>query len=58
MNLTIPKAIYIGLNSVGTAILVWKLRAMGLLPVTSADWVSLLPPRHAAEHSAAAQHFS
>ena len=40
------------LNLVGVAVVMYKLRAMGLLPLTSADWVSLLPSRHPTEFSA------
>lgn len=38
-------AMYVGLNLVGLGVVLWKVRAMGLLPLTSADWVSLLPQR-------------
>ena len=42
-NILMAKLIYIALNIVGLLIVLWKIRAMGLLPLTSADWVSLLP---------------
>jgi hypothetical protein len=51
INLTIPKLIYLGLNGIGCAFLLYKVRSMGLLPITSSDWISLLPARQAAEHS-------
>ena len=54
VNLALPKLGFILLNLLGVGIVAWKLRAMGLLPVTSADWVSLLPARYAAEFSAGA----
>ena len=54
VNLALPKLGFVLLNLLGVGIVAWKLRAMGLLPVTSADWVSLLPARHAAEFSAGA----
>jgi len=40
------KALYVALNLIGLGIVVWKVKAMGLLPLTSADWVSLLPVKH------------
>lgn len=54
MNLTLSKTAYVALNLVGVAVVCYKLLVMGLLPVTSADWVSLLPVRHASEFSAGA----
>jgi hypothetical protein len=51
-NLMNAKLIFIALNLAGTGVFLWKLRGMGLLPVTSSDWVSLLPDRTAVEHSA------
>jgi hypothetical protein len=44
-RLFMAKAAYVGLNLVGLGVVLWKVKAMGLLPVTSADWVSLLPQR-------------
>lgn len=44
-RLLTAKAMYVGLNLVGLGVVLWKVRAMGLLPLTSADWVSLLPQR-------------
>ena len=55
VNLGLPKLIYVVLNLVGVGVVAYKLRVMGLLPLTSADWVSLLPSRHPAEFSAGAQ---
>lgn len=51
-NLMNAKLIFIALNLAGTGVFLWKLRGMGLLPITSSDWVSLLPDRTAVEHSA------
>jgi hypothetical protein len=53
-NLTLAKLQYVLLNLLGVGMVFYKLRAMGLVPVTSADWVSLLPTRHAVEYSAGA----
>lgn len=53
-SLVLAKAAYVALNLLGVGVVGYKLRVMGLLPVTSADWVSLLPARHAAEFSAGA----
>ena len=44
-NLLLSKLVYVALNVVGLLVVLWKVRAMGLLPLTSADWVSLLPAR-------------
>ena len=49
----LPKLLYIALNLVGAAVIMWKFKAMGLLPITSADWVSMLPTRSYVESSAA-----
>jgi hypothetical protein len=46
--------VYVLLNLVGVGIVAWKLRAMGLLPLTSADWVSLLPTTRFIDHSSLA----
>lgn len=43
VDLTAPKLAFIGAQCIGVLIVLWKLNAMGLLPLTSADWVSLLP---------------
>lgn len=51
VGLFLPKLIYIALNLVGVGVFAWKVRAMGLLPVTSSDWVSLFPMRAPAEFS-------
>jgi len=53
VDLTAAKAIYVLINFVGVALFFWKLRAMGLLPITSSDWISLLPIRVQTEYSVA-----
>ena len=54
MDLFLPRLGFVALNLVGVAVVAWKLRAMGLLPLTSADWVSRLPDTRYLDHSAAA----
>ena len=48
------KGIYVAINLVGCGIVLWKLRSIGLLPLTSADWVQLLPPKRFVEFSGSA----
>ena len=38
------KFMYIGINSVLLCIVIWKMAAMGMLPVLAADYVDLMPP--------------
>lgn len=45
------KMLYGAINLAGTGVFLYKLRSMGLLPITSSDWVSLLPTRTPVEHS-------
>lgn len=52
VSLLLPKAAYVAINAAGVAFLAWRLLGSGLLPATSADWLSLLPRRAAAEHAA------
>ena len=35
----------------GCGVFFWKLHAMGLMPLTSSDWISLLPVRTQADYS-------
>ena len=51
VDLKTPKATYALINLAGCAFFLWKLSSSGLLPVTSADWFSLLPQRALIEHS-------
>jgi len=53
VDLTAPKLAFIGAQCIGVLIVLWKLNAMGLLPLTSADWVSscLLSNRWSVPHS-------
>lgn len=39
-----PKLIFLTMQVLSFAVAVYKLSTMGLLPLTSADWVSYLPP--------------
>ena len=52
INTLYPKAIFLALQLVSLGIAVYKASSMGLLPLTSADWVSYIPMRQYAEHSA------
>lgn len=54
MDLTLPKLAYFGTQLLQLGVVVYKIGTMGLLPLTSADWVSLLPLRSAVEVSAGA----
>tara|TARA_A100001035_G_C27398423_1_gene327470 strand:- start:11 stop:499 length:489 start_codon:yes stop_codon:yes gene_type:complete len=40
-----PSLIYIGLQLALLAVALWKCNSMGLLPMTSADWISSIPIR-------------
>ena len=53
VDLKIPKLIFIALQILSLAVAVYKCSTMGLLPLTSADWVSYLPPVKYAEAAAA-----
>jgi len=51
VDLIIPKLIYVAINLVGCTFFFYKLRVMGLMPITSSDWVSLIPIRHHIDYS-------
>lgn len=53
VSLLRPKAVYVAINLAGAALLYWRVRSMGLIPLTSADWVWMLPGRVPVENSAA-----
>ncbi len=50
VNLAIPKLTYIVLNLLALAIAMYKCHSMGLLPLSSTDWVSLVPVPVAMEY--------
>ena len=52
VDLKLPKMIFVSLQVLALGVAVYKCSTMGLLPLTSADWVSLLPVLHRIEHSA------
>lgn len=54
LDLTVQKAVYVLLCVAGVALALAKVHWLGLLPVTSADWVGLLQAHDPLEHSAAA----
>ena len=51
INLTQQKLVYIGCVCAGLCVGAWKLNKMGLLPLTSADWVTMVPVREPVEFS-------
>lgn len=53
-RLLTAKAIYAAINLGGCLFMLWKLRSLGVLPATSADWVHLLPPKRFLEFSSGA----
>ncbi len=50
-NLWKGKAIFIGIQIIAISLFIYKVRSMGLIPLTSADWVWLLPTKVPAERS-------
>lgn len=52
MDLRLPKMIFISLQILALGVGIYKCSTMGLLPLTSADWVSYLPAVKYIEHSA------
>ena len=52
LDLTKPKLIFVAMQVLSFAVAVYKLSTMGLLPLTSADWVSYLPAVEYSEKSA------
>ena len=51
VNTTMAKALYIAIHAVGCFFIAWKLKALGILPITSADWVQLIPARRFTDFS-------
>jgi hypothetical protein len=51
INLTQQKLVYLLGVVVGLCVGCWKLNKMGLLPLTSADWVTMVPVRESIEFS-------
>ena len=52
VDLRLPKLIYISIQILALALAVYKCSMMGLLPLTSADWISYIPKIEYLEHSA------
>ena len=44
LDLMKPKLIFIAMQVLALAVAIYKCSTMGLLPLTTADWVSYLPP--------------
>lgn len=53
VKLLVPKLIYVAVNCVFLGMGLWKCGKMGLLPTTSADYVSYLGSRPPVEYSTA-----
>jgi hypothetical protein len=53
VDLSIPKAIFLGLQLLALSVGLYKCYMMGLLPVTSADWTKYLVERDLVEYSGA-----
>ena len=51
VDLTTPKIAFVVLSCVAASAGLYKLHLMGLLPLTSSDWVALLSTKKALEHS-------
>ena len=51
-DLLIPMLMFAGVQLICLCMGLYKLNVMGLLPTTSADWLSYLPRREYDEHSA------
>lgn len=52
VDLRLPKLIFVSIQILALALAVYKCSMMGLLPLTSADWISYLPIIKNIEHSA------
>jgi hypothetical protein len=52
VDLRLPKLIFISIQILALALAIYKCSTMGLLPLTSADWISYLPNLQYFEHSA------
>jgi hypothetical protein len=53
VSLAMPKLLYVAIHGVCAALVIWKVRGLGLIPTKSADWVWMLPGRTPTERSAA-----
>ncbi len=51
LDLTNPKLIYAAVQCVGLAMALYKCSTLGLLPLTSADWTTLIPIKVYKEYS-------
>jgi len=46
-----PKLLFICMNLMILGLIIWKLKSWGVIPLTSADWVTLLPPKSFLDYS-------
>ena len=51
MDIRLPKLLFVALQLVALAAGLYQSSRMGLLPMTSADWVSFIPPKNVLEQS-------
>ena len=51
LNLYMPKLIFLALQVLSLGVAVYKCSTMGLLPLTSSDWVGNLPVKQYLEHA-------
>jgi hypothetical protein len=51
LDLRLPKLIFLSLQVLSLGVALYKCSTMGLLPVTSADWTTLLPEKIFIDHS-------
>ena len=51
MDIRLPKLLFIGMQLVSLSAALYQCSRMGLLPMTSADWISFIPPKNILEQS-------
>jgi len=49
LDLTLAKLVYVACCLAGLGVALYKMSQMGLLPLTSADWISLIEPRRSVD---------
>lgn len=52
LDLRIPKLIFISLQLLSLGVALYKCSTMGLLPITSVDWINFLPSKRIMEQAA------
>ena len=51
VNLLLPKLAFIGINLGLFGMAIWKLQALGVIPVTPADWSGIISTRVPIQHN-------